>query len=121
MIADVAFDDVLVEDYEAVVLLGGRAPELLRHIPRVTDIVNEFVRQDKFIFSICHGMQILAAADLLEGRTVTCYFHVRSEAERAGATYCSEQAIRDGRKVSAQTWESHPEFSAWSLNVLKDE
>lgn len=108
--ADIAFDDVKVTDYDAVLLLGGRAPEFLRHIPRVVEIVREFAGSGKHVFSICHGIQILVAADLVAGRTVTCYEHVRSEAERAGATYSEEQAVRDGNIVSAQTWESHPEF-----------
>ena len=108
--AQTAFDDVSVDAFDAVLLLGGRAPEFLRHIPRVTEIVREFDRQEKWIFSICHGIQILVAADLIAGRTVTCYEHVRSEAERAGATYAAAEAVRDGRIVSAQTWQSHPEF-----------
>ena len=108
--ADVAFDDVVVEEYAAVLLLGGRAPEFLRHIPRVVQIVRQFAEQGKPVFSICHGIQILVAAGLVSGRTVTCYVHVRSEAERAGARYSTEQAVRDGNIVSAQTWESHPEF-----------
>lgn len=108
--ADIAFDDVRVEEFGAVLLLGGRAPEFLRHIPRVVEIVREFASQGKPVFSICHGIQILVAADLVAGRTVTCYVHVRSEAERAGATYSEEQAVRDGGMVTAQTWESHPEF-----------
>ena len=93
-----------------MLLLGGRAPEFLRHIPRVVQIVQQFAGSGKPVFSICHGIQILVAADLLAGRTVTCYVHVRSEAERAGAHYSTEQAVRDGNIVSAQTWESHPEF-----------
>ena len=108
--ADIAFDDVSVDEYDAVLLLGGRAPEFLRHIPRVIEIVREFASQRKPVFSICHGIQILVAANLLQGRTVTCYEHVRSEAERAGATYSTKQAVRDGNIVSAQTWESHPQF-----------
>ena len=108
--AQAAFDDVNVDAFDAVLLLGGRAPESLRHIPRVIQIVREFDRQGKWIFSICHGIQILAAADLIAGCTVTCYEHVRSEAERAGAAYAASQAVRDGRIVSAQTWQSHPEF-----------
>lgn len=108
--SDIAFDDVNVADYAAVLMLGGRAPEFLRHIPRVVEIVREFADQGKPIFSICHGIQILVAADLVQGRTVTCYVHVRSEAERAGARYSERQAVRDGKLVSAQTWESHPEF-----------
>ncbi len=110
LVASIAFEDVRVGDYDAVLLLGGRAPEFLRHIPSLIEIVRAFASQGKPVFSICHGIQILVAADLVAGRTVTCYVHVRSEAERAGATYSEDQAVRDGDMVTAQTWESHPEF-----------
>ena len=60
--------------------------------------------------SICHGIQILAAADILEGKRVTCYEHVRSEVKLAKGTWDKRQAVRDGNLVTAQTWESHPEF-----------
>ena len=108
--ADVAFDDVNVDDYAAVLVLGGRAPEYLRNNARVLEIVRTFDRQGKWIFAICHGMQVLVSAGLAAGKRVTCYEHVRPEAEQAGATYVTEQAVCDGRIVSAQTWQSHPQF-----------
>ncbi len=109
--ADLTFDDVSVDDYEAVLVLGGRAPEYLRHDVRVLDIVRTFDAQGKWVFAICHGVQILAAAGLVDGRSVTAYEHCRWEIEAAGATYVtSDQAVRDGRIVTGQTWQSHPEF-----------
>jgi protease I len=108
--ADLAFDDVKVEEYAAVLLLGGRAPEYLRNNARLLDIVREFDRQGKWIFAICHGVQVLAAAGLARGKRVTCYEHVRVEAEQAGATFVNEQTVQDGRMVTAQTWQSHPSF-----------
>ncbi|MGA2599261.1 MAG: DJ-1/PfpI family protein [Bryobacteraceae bacterium] len=108
--ADIAFEDVRAADYEAVLILGGRAPEYLRNNARVLEIVREFEHAGKWIFAICHGVQILAAAGLISGRRVTCYEHVRLEAEQAGATYVTDQAVCDGRMVTAQTWQSHPEF-----------
>ena len=62
--SDVAFSQVKAADYEAVILIGGRAPEFLRHDPKVIQIVREFDRRGKWIFSICHGIQILIAAGL---------------------------------------------------------
>jgi protease I len=53
---------------------------------------------------------VLAAGGLVSGKHVTCYEHVRVEAEQAGATYETAQAVRDGRMVTGQTWQSHPEF-----------
>jgi len=108
--AGVAFNDVRVGDYAAVLVLGGRAPEYLRNNAKVIELVREFDRQEKWIFSICHGVQVLAAAGLARGKRVTCYEHVRVEAEQAGATFVNEQTVRDGRIVTAQTWQSHPSF-----------
>jgi protease I len=108
--ADIAFDQIKVEDYEAVLILGGRAPEYLRNDAKLVDIVRGFDRAGKWIFSICHGIQVLAAAGIAAGKSVTCYEHVRLEAEQAGGRFLSDQAVRDGRIVTAQTWQSHPEF-----------
>ena len=108
--ADVSFDQVKVADFEAVLVLGGRAPEYLRNDARLRQMLREFAQSGKWVFAICHGIQVLAAAGLVAGKRVTCYEHVRAEAEQAGATYETGQAVRDGRMVTGQTWQSHPEF-----------
>lgn len=108
--ADISFDQIDVSEYEAVLLLGGRAPEYLRNDKRLLNIVRAFDTGRKWIFAICHGVQILAAAGLVKGKCVTCYEHVRLEAEQAGGKFRSDQAVRDGRIVTGQTWQSHPEF-----------
>jgi protease I len=108
--AGLAFDDVKVEDYAAVLVLGGRAPEYLRNNKKLLEIVREFDRREKWIFAICHGVQIIAAAGLARGKQVTCYEHVRLEAEQAGGTFVDKQTVRDGRIITAQTWQSHPAF-----------
>jgi len=108
--ADIAFEDVKVDDYAAVLVLGGRAPEYLRNNTGLLEIVREFDRQKKWVFGICHGVQILAAAGLVRGKRVTCYEHVRAEAVLAGGIFVGEQAVQDGRLITAQTWQSHPAF-----------
>ena len=109
--SDLTFDQVAPDDYDAILVLGGRAPEYLRHDRRVLDIVREFDRRGKWVFAICHGVQILAAAGLVHGRRVTAYENCRWEIEAAGATYVTaDQAVRDGCIVTGQTWQSHPEF-----------
>ena len=108
--ADIAFDEVNAADYDAVLVLGGRAPEYLRNNARLLEILRQFDREGKWIFGICHGIQVLAAAGLAQGKQMTCYEHVRLEAEQAGATFVCEQAVCDGRMITAQTWQSHPEF-----------
>ncbi len=108
--ADAAVADLSAVDFDAVLVLGGRAPEYLRHNTHVLRLVGEFAQQDKWLFAICHGIQVFNAAGVVAGRKVTCYEHVRSEVTQAGGEWRPEQAVRDGRMVTAQTWESHPEF-----------
>ena len=108
--SDLTFAEVDVVDYVAVVVIGGRAPEYLRNDPRVIEIVREFDSGQKWIFAICHGIQVLISAGLAEGSCMTAYEHLRFEIESNGGTFDTRQAVRDGRIVTAQTWESHPEF-----------
>lgn len=110
MESDLTFDDVVVDEYEAIVLIGGRAPEYLRNDKRVLAILQDFDRKGKWIFSICHGVQLLAAAGLIKGRQVTCYEHVRVEVEAVGACWVEADVVRDGRMVSAPTWQAQPAF-----------
>lgn len=103
-----------------MLVLGGRAPEYLRNNAKVIEIVRESDHQGKWIFAICHGVQVLAAAGLMHGKRVTCYEHVRPEVEQAGATFVGEQAVCDGRMVTAQTWQSHPSFYREIFAQLSD-
>jgi protease I len=108
--SDLTFDQVVVGDYEAVVCIGGRAPEYLRNDPRVLSILREFDVRGKWVFTICHGVQLAAAAGLLRGKQVTCYEHVRLEVEACGGKYVAKDTVRDGRLVSSPTWREHPSF-----------
>ena len=88
-----------------------RASEYLRNDARVIEIVQEFHQQGKYLFAICHGIQVLVTAGLVADRRITCYEHVRFEVESCGGTYiATEQAVRDGKIITGQTWQSHPEF-----------
>ena len=119
--SDLTLDEVRVDDYDAVLVLGGRAPEYLRHDRRVLEIVRAFHQREKWVFAICHGVQILAAAGLVAGRRVTAYENCRWEIEAAGATYVTaEQAVRDGRIITGQTWQSHPEFYRLVFDCLRE-
>jgi len=108
--SNITFSDVAVAEYDAVLILGGRAPEYLRNDERLLELLRAFDQAGKWIFAICHGVQVLAAAGLAAGKQVTCYHHVKREAELAGAKFVDEQAVVDGRVVTAQTWQSHPQF-----------
>jgi protease I len=108
--SNLTFDEVVVDDYIAIVLMGGRAPEYLRNDSHLLDIVREFHEKGKLLCSVCHGIQLLISAGLVEGKCVTCYDQIKYEVQTAGGEYRTEEAYRDGNIISAQTWQSHPEF-----------
>jgi protease I len=108
--SNLTFEEARADDYLAVLILGGRAPEYLRNDPRLIALVKEFHQRGKWVLSICHGIQVLIAAGLARGTRMTAYEHLRFEIESAGGTFVTSQAVRDGKIITAQTWLSHPEF-----------
>lgn len=109
--SDLSFDEVDTDEFDAILIPGGRSPEYLRNHPTLINIVREFYQSGKFIFAICHGIQILVTAGLVDGRRITCYEHVKFEVESCGGTFVADrQAVRDGKIITGQTWQSHPEF-----------
>ena len=117
------FDEITPEDYDALVIPGGRAPEYIRLNPRVLEIVQHFSREDKPIASICHGQQVLAAAGVVQGKTCTAYPAVKPDLEQAGATWAEvnetvTNAVVDGNLVTAPAWPAHPEWMKAFLKVL---
>jgi protease I len=108
--ADIAIAKVKPADYKAIVLIGGRAPEQLRHDQKLLQIVQDFHRREKLICAICHGIQIVLAAGIGRGLKLTCYRNVRLEVQHCGGTWIDKQSVRDGHLITAQTWESHAEF-----------
>src|SRR5215469_1823532 len=108
--ADVVITAAAAREFAALLILGGRAPEYLRNDASLLSLVREFAQQDRCICAIGHGIQVVIAAGLAQGRTVTCHAHVRIEVERSGGTYSPKPAVRDGKLVTGQGWKAHPEF-----------
>lgn len=115
------FADVEPEQYDALCIPGGRAPEYLRLTPRVLDVVRHFRDTGKPIAAICHGVQLLAAADALRGLEATGYPACGPEARLAGAKWQDtpvDGAHVDGVLVTAPAWPAHPTWLARFLEVL---
>jgi protease I len=107
------FDKVDPEEYDGLVLPGGRAPEYIRLNPRVIEIVKHFAEANKPIAAICHGPLVLAAAGVLKGKKATSYPAVGPDVKNAGAEWIDvglTDALVDGNLVTAQAWPAHP---AW--------
>src|SRR6202023_3151055 len=115
---NVTFDEVKPEEYDALVIPGGRAPEYIRLNPRVLEIVRHFASAKKPIAAICHAAQILAAAGVLQGRKCSAYPAVGPDVTTAGGTFAEigiSEAIADGNLVTAPAWPAHP---AWLANFF---
>jgi protease I len=116
-----SLNEVRPEDYDALLIPGGRAPEYLRLNQKVIDIVRHFSDAGKPIAAICHGAQVLAAAGVLKGRTCSCYPAVSPDVRTAGGIYADlpmDEAHVDGNLVSAPAWPAHPAWLAAFLRVL---
>ena len=117
------FDNVRPEDYDGLVIPGGRAPEYLRLDERVVELVAHFDAARKPIAAICHGLQLLNAATKLEGRQCTAYPAVKHELLQARARWGEvnetfSNAYVDGNLVTAPAWPAHPEWMRKFLELL---
>jgi protease I len=116
-----SFAEIKGEDYDALVVPGGRAPEYLRMNREVIALVQHFAKAGKPIAAICHGAQLLAAAGVIRGKRVSAYPACAAEVELAGASYADiavDQAVTDGTLVTAPAWPAHPAWLAQFLKVL---
>ena len=115
------FADIVLNDYDALVIPGGRAPEYLRLKPEVITVVQQFAEANKPIAAICHGAQLLATADVIRGKRCSAYPACAPEVTAAGGNYIEvamDEAIADGNLVTAPAWPAHPQWLAEFLKGL---
>jgi protease I len=113
------FEEIRAEQYDALVIPGGRAPEYLRLNRAVLDLVRHFFDAKKPVAAICHGPQLLAAAGVLTGRTCSAYPAVGPDVTACGGRFADvaiDAAHTDGNLVTAPAWPAHP---AWLHAFLK--
>ena len=117
--ADVAFADVQPDEFAALVIPGGRAPEYIRTNEDCLRIVRHFAEAGKPIAALCHGPLILAAAGVLTGRSTSAYPACAPDVAAAGATWVDSEAHIDGAMVSGRAWPDHPAWMREFLKVLR--
>jgi len=116
------FADIKVEDYDALVIPGGRAPEYLRLNKDVISMVKHFFTTNKPVAAVCHGAQLLAAAGVLENRKCSAYPACQPEVELAKGQFVElpvDQAVTDGNLVTAPAWPAHPAWLAQFYVLLE--
>jgi len=117
------FEEIDPKDYDALVIPGGRAPEYIRLNEKVISIVRHFAESNKPIAAVCHGPQVLAAADILKGKLCTAYPAIKPDLIRAGAIWGEpnesfSNAYVDGNLVTAAAWPGHSEWIRKFLDML---
>ena len=115
------FADVNPADYAGLVIAGGRAPEYLRLNEKVLEYTRHFFEANKPVAAVCHGIQILTAAGVVHGRTLTAYPAVGPEVMIAGGNFKAvnaDEAVVDGNLVTSPAWPGHPKMIREFLKVM---
>lgn len=115
------FSAVTEADFDALLIPGGRAPEYLRLDKKVIALVQAFAAKNKPIAAVCHGAQLLTAANVIKGKKISAYPACAPEVTQAGGEYCEiavTAAITDGNFVTAPAWPAHPDWLAQFNKLL---
>lgn len=107
------FSEADPADYDGLYVCGGRAPEYIRLDKRVLEITRHFFEANKPVAAICHGIQILTAANVLQGRTLTAYPAIGPDIALAGGTYKdvpANESVTEGNLTTSPAWPGHPEI-----------
>jgi len=113
-------DKVSASDFDGVIVPGGYAPDILRRYPAVLRLVKEANQQGKVIGAICHAGWVLCSADVLRGRTVTCFSAIRDDMVNAGAIFVDREVVRDGNLITSRKPDDLPAFLRTIIEALQE-
>jgi protease I len=116
--ATLAFRDCRAEDFAGMFISGGRAPEYLRYDENLLRVTREIAAAGKPIACVCHGIEILTAADVIRGKTVTTVAKCALDARQGGATYVDQPFVVDGPLVTSRTWHDNTVLMREFLRML---
>jgi protease I len=118
--SDYVFGDINPEEYDAVIIPGGWAPDKLRRFPEVINIVQHMNDNGKTIGQICHAGWVTISADILEGKTVTSTPGIKDDMSNAGATWVDEPVVTDGQLVSSRRPPDLPKYLPELIKVMEE-
>jgi protease I len=116
---DKTLREVKPEEYDILVLPGGKAPETVRKEKKALEIARHFFEKNKPVSAICHGPQTLISAGLLNGRHATCYKSVAPEMKDSGALYEDKEVVVDNNLVTSRQPSDLPAFLKETMKLLK--
>jgi len=107
---DMKAEDVDIDDYDAVIIPGGYAPDMMRRYPAMVKLVKDASDKGKVVASICHGGWMLASADIVKGKKLTSFFAIKDDLVHAGAEFVDEEVVVDGNLITSRKPEDLPAF-----------
>jgi protease I len=110
VIANKSLEEINPEEYDLLILPGGKAPSTLRHNEKAKEIARHFFEKNKPVAAICHGPQILISAGVMKGRKSTAYRSVQSELKTAGAIVEDKEVVVDGNLITSRQPSDIPAF-----------
>lgn len=111
--------DAKADDFDAVVIPGGYAPDILRRYPAVNDFVKEMHRKNKVVAAICHAGWVLVSAGILKGKKATSFSAIKDDLVNAGADYIDKEVVVDGNLITSRNPYDLPAFCREIIKQLK--
>lgn len=117
--SDLAAGDIKQMDFDALVIPGGYAPDIMRRYPEMVDLVRRANETGKIIAAICHAVWMLASAEIIRDRKVTCFFSIRDDVVHAGGLYRDAEVVVDGNIITARIPDDLPAFLRAIIDALR--
>jgi protease I len=118
--SDKAATDVSANDFDAVVIPGGFAPDFIRRSEAMIRLVSDMAEQGKVVAAICHGPWVLCSTQALKGKKATCFFAIKDDVVNAGAKYVDQEVVRDGNIITSRKPDDLPAFTTTIIQAIKE-
>ncbi|MFA5699654.1 MAG: type 1 glutamine amidotransferase domain-containing protein [Desulfuromonas sp.] len=118
--AEVAASEVSASDFDAFIIPGGYAPDLMRASEAMLDLIRTANQEGTIIAAICHAGWVLASAEVLQGKKVTGYYTIKDDLKNAGGTYMDSEVVRDGNIITSRMPSDLPAFCRTIIAALKE-
>ncbi len=116
--ADIAASEAQAKDYDAIVIPGGYAPDLMRRNPAMVELVREAHQQGKVVAAICHAGWMLASTGIARGKQLTSVVSIKDDLVNAGATWVDKPVVRDGNTITSRYPPDLPFFCREIISAL---
>ena len=116
---ELSIEKAKIEDFDAVVIPGGYAPDILRRYAQVNNFVREMFEKGKIVACICHGGWVLVSAGILKGKKVTGFSAIKDDLINAGAEFLDKEAVVDGNLITSRNPYDLPVFCTEIIKKIK--